>query len=274
MVSLVPRSVQLLEFHDEGEGIRHFSFALQSLRSGDQAVMPGQFFMLTVPGAGEAPFSYVRPPDWQGRFSALIRREGTVSAALFAQEPGSRLGYRGAFGTGWPELSGARRVLVVAGGSGLAALAGLIEALLRAGHQAALTLVYGARSPGHQVLSRERARWREALELIETLERREDGRVGCNPLEPLRSRLASQVPDAVLCCGPEPLMRSVAELCLAHGVPPTGIWLSIGRRLDCGMGHCGRCHVGRGSVCQEGPVYRYDRYLDRIAEEQDARRPC
>ncbi|MFD1690922.1 hypothetical protein ACFSHR_03240 [Azotobacter chroococcum] len=40
------------------------------------------------------------------------------------------------------------------------------------------------------------------------------------------------------------------------------------------MGRCGRCHVGRSSACQEGPVYRYDRYLDRLAEEQDARRPC
>lgn len=274
MVSLVPRPMQLLEFHDEGEGCRQFSFALQSPRPGDQAVMPGQFFMLTVPGVGEAPFSYVRPPDWQGRFSALIRKEGAMSPALFGLEPGARLGYRGAFGIGWPDLSGVRRVLVVAGGSGLAALAGLIEALIRGGRQDALTLVYGARSPGHQVLARERAQWRGALELIEILERREDGRVGGSPLEPLQAQLAAQLPEAVLCCGPEPMMQSAAELCLAHGMPPTAIWLSIERRLECGMGRCGRCHVGRSSACQEGPVYRYDRYLDRLAEEQDARRPC
>jgi ferredoxin len=70
------------------------------------------------------------------------------------------------------------------------------------------------------------------------------------------------------------MMQSAAELCLAHGMPPTGIWLSIERRLECGMGRCGRCHVGLSSTCQEGPVYRYDRYLDRLAEEKEARRPC
>ncbi|GAB3372879.1 FAD/NAD(P)-binding protein [Azotobacter armeniacus] len=265
MVSLVPRPMQLLEFHDEGEEARHFSFALNSPRPGDQAVMPGQFFMLSVPGVGEVPFSYVRPPDWQGRLSALIRNEGAVSSALFRLAPGARLGYRGPFGTGWPELSGARRVLAVAGGSGLAALAGLIEALIRGGRQDALTLVYGARSPNHQVLARERAQWRGNLQLIETLERREDGRVGCNPLEPLQTLLASQIPETMLCCGPESMMQGIAELCLAHGMPETGIWLSIERRLECGMGRCGHCYVGRSSACLEGPVYRYDRYLDLLA---------
>lgn len=266
MVSLVPRPMQLLEFHDEGEVARHFSFSLSSPRPGDQGVMPGQFFMLTVPGVGEVPFSYVRPPDWQGRFSALIRNEGAVSSALFGLAPGARLGYRGPFGIGWPDLSGARRVLAVAGGSGLAALAGLIEALIRSGRPDALTLVYGARSPNHQVLAQELAHWRGSLELIETFERTADGRVGCNLLEPLRTLLANQLPEAVLCCGPEPMMQGIAELCLAHGMPATGIWLSIERRLDCGMGRCGRCHVGRSSACLEGPVYRYDRYLDLLAE--------
>ncbi|SEI54788.1 NAD(P)H-flavin reductase [Azotobacter beijerinckii] len=274
MVSLVPRRMQLLEFHDEGEIARHFSFALESPRPGDQAVMPGQFFMLTVPGVGEVPFTYLSPPDWQGRFSALIRAEGAVSSALFELKPGARLGYRGPFGTGWPELWSARRVLAVAGGSGLAAMAGLIEALLRGGRQDALTLVYGARSRVHQVLPREREQWRGSLELVETLERAEDGRPGCTPLEPLPALFASLAPEAVLCCGPEPMMRNVAELCLAHNVPVTGIWLSMERRLECGMGRCGHCYVGRSSACQEGPVYRYDRYLDLLAEDEEVHRPC
>ncbi len=267
MVSLVPRRLQLLDFHDEGEMARHFSFALESPRPGDQAVMPGQFFMLTVPDVGEMPFTYVRPPDWRGRFSALIRHEGPVSRALFGLEAGAWLGYRGPFGNGWPELWGARRVLAVAGGSGLAAMAGLIEALLQAGRQDVLTLVYGARSRSHQVLSEGRELWRGSLELIETLEREEDGRPGRMLLEPLPALFARLNPEIVLCCGPEAMMQSVAELALAHHVPATGIWLSMERRLDCGMGRCGHCHVGRRAACQEGPVYRYDRYLDLLAEE-------
>jgi len=265
MVSLVPRSLQLLAFHDDGEVARHFSFALDSPRPGDQAVMPGQFFMLTVPDVGEAPFTYVRPPDWRGGFSALVRREGAVSSALFDLQPGAQLGYRGPYGIGWPDLSSIRRVLLVAGGSGLAAMVGLIEALLRGGHEGGLTLLYGARSPGHQVLPLERESWRGRLELVETLDTTADGQPGCNPLQPLPGLLARLAPEAVLCCGPEPMMQGVAEVCLRHGMPPMSIWLSMERRLECGMGRCGHCHVGRSTACQEGPVYRYDHYLDLLA---------
>ncbi|EKM94791.1 oxidoreductase FAD/NAD(P)-binding:oxidoreductase FAD-binding region, partial [Stutzerimonas degradans] len=101
------------------------------------------------------------------------------------------------------------RLLLVAGGCGLAPLAGLIDAA-----DGELQLIYAARNRAYQVLARERARWRGRLRLVETLDQGDDGLPQGSPLEALAWALdEAQVPTKVLCCGPEPLM-------LAGGAAP------------------------------------------------------
>ena len=68
----------------------------------------------------------------------------------------------------------------------------------------------------------------------------------------------------VFACGPEPMLRAVASLCLARGIPCE---LAMERVMACGMGTCQSCVVPvfdsdrtegwRYSLCcTEGPVYR------------------
>ena len=97
MNSLTPRRMHLLCQYPDGENARHFSFRIARPQPRDFEVIPGQFFMLSVPGYGEAPFSYVSVPDQEGRFDALIRRQGGLTAALFEQPEGAleRLEERG-----------------------------------------------------------------------------------------------------------------------------------------------------------------------------------
>ena len=117
MIDATPRRLWLEHGYVDGEDTRHFTFRLDAPHAGDGAVRPGQFFMLCVPGVGEAPFTYVRPPDPDGRFSALVRRMGRVTDALLACAPGALLGYRGPFGPGWPHD-------LPAGGPGVAGAGG------------------------------------------------------------------------------------------------------------------------------------------------------
>lgn len=265
MISLTPRDLRLLNAYDDGEDARHFTFQLAEARPEDAAVIPGQFFMLVVPGYGEAPFTYVSRPDRRGCFSALIRRTGALTEALFAAQAGAVLGYRGPFGKGWPLFFAGQRVLAVAGGCGLAPLAGFIDEVMAARLPIQLQLVYGARHGAARVLARERARWSEALPIVETLDQAGPGQHRGTPLDCFDALFDPAPPEAVLCCGPEALMEATAEACLARGLAASQIWLSLERRMHCGVGLCGHCYVGDSYACLQGPTYRYDRYRELLA---------
>lgn len=261
MIDSTPRRLHVLEHYADGEGARHFSFRIELPRASDCAAIPGQFFMLALPGFGEAPFTYVSLPDRNGLFTALIRRTGTLTAALFEQAEGAVLGYRGPFGKGWPLFFSAQRVLAVAGGCGLAPLAGVIHEAISHRLPMQLTVLYGARHAAAQILRGERAEWCQRLPLIETLDEAPAGLRQGSPLMHFDELFAATPPDAVLCCGPEPLMLATAEACLQRGLSADKVWLSLERRMHCADGLCGHCYLGPSYVCQDGPTYRYDQFL-------------
>ena len=62
--------------------------------------------------------------------------------------------------------------------------------------------------------------------------------------------------DAVLVCGPEIMMRGVAKIAAAHGLPCE---VSLEKRMGCGRGACLSCSIdtahGRRKVCKDGPVF-------------------
>lgn len=68
-------------------------------------------------------------------------------------------------------------------------------------------------------------------------------------------------PDAVFCCGPEPMMEAVSEITAAEDIP---CWLSLETPMACGFGICFSCvtkvRMDDGSwdyrrTCVEGPVF-------------------
>lgn len=266
MIDSTPRRLLLLAHYADGEDARHFSLRIEQPLAADNNIVPGQFFMLSLPGIGEAPFTYLTPPDAEGRFNALVRRTGKLTGALFEQPTGAILGYRGPFGRGWPLFFCSSRILLVAGGCGLAPLAGVIDEAYRHKLPAQLRVVYGARHSEAQVLGRERARWRQQLPFIETLDHARPGQRQGTPLAHFDEVFAEQAPDALLCCGPEPLMLASAEACLQRGLSANKIWISLERRMHCADGLCGHCYLGTSYVCQEGPTYRYDRYLALLGD--------
>ncbi|SDS27793.1 iron-sulfur cluster-binding protein [Pseudomonas oryzae] len=265
MLELTPRVLRLVDCYDDGLDSRNLTLRIDQPQAGDRVVIPGQFFMLGIPGQGEAPFTYVSPPNGAGEFTALVRRTGKLTARLFELQPGALLGYRGPYGKGWPLFLGSRRVLVVAGGCGLAPLAGLIEEALRHPASPHLRVLYGARSAEAQVLGRERVRWRQALPLIETLDQGGPAELRGSPLAQLDRLFAEELPQAVLCCGPEAFMHAIAQGCLARGVTADSLWLSVERRMHCAVGLCGHCYIADSYACVDGPTYRYDNYLELLA---------
>ncbi|MCW5829211.1 MAG: FAD/NAD(P)-binding protein [Deltaproteobacteria bacterium] len=256
---MTPAPVRIASVYDDGEDTRHFT--LEPVHQGAAVTAePGQFFMLAVPGSGEAPFTYVRLPDTHGRFDMVVRRTGKLTHALFDRKQGDILGYRGPFGHGWPlnELQG-RRVMVISGGCGLAPLAAVIDWLIEG--RTTTALIYGARNPAAQVLARERALWAPKLPILETFDQTAPGvqRTG-TPLTALGAateRLGG-APEIVLTCGPEAMMEAVARHFVDSGLPADRIWLSMERRMHCGVGLCGHCYIAHTYACRQGPTYRWD----------------
>ncbi|MFC1684839.1 FAD/NAD(P)-binding protein [Pseudomonadota bacterium] len=258
---LIPQPIRIAELYEDGEDSRHFTFEPVGDTSIQQA-KPGQFFNLTVPGHGEAAFTYLSLPDSDGRCSALIRKVGDLTSALFERSKGDLLGYRGPFGQGiWPldQLKG-KRVLVLAGGCGLAPLASIIEALL-ADNETQLGLIYGSRDPANQNLERERAAWHKQLPIIEAFDLPAAGTkyIGTplNHIDAILAQLGGE-PEAVLTCGPEVMMNAAADLFIKRGLSGDNIWLALERRMHCGVGLCGHCYLGSSYVCVDGPVYSWN----------------
>jgi dihydroorotate dehydrogenase electron transfer subunit len=62
--------------------------------------------------------------------------------------------------------------------------------------------------------------------------------------------------DMVLCCGPEVMMKKVAEKCREASVP---VYVSMEKYMACGLGACLVCTCktiyGNKRTCVEGPVF-------------------
>ena len=257
---LTPVPLTIVDRYADGEGALHFTFALPA---GNEvpAVAPGQFFMLSLPGQGEAAFTYVTMPDSKGRFDALIRNVGSLTGALFEQSAQAHpplLGHRGPYGRPFP-LQDLRdgRVLVIAGGCGLAPLCAIIDHLAAA-RGARVALIYGARNERTQVLSAERARFAQRLPVFETFDHPDDPshRRGF-PLTCLQDAFGALggEPDVALICGPQVMMTACATAMVDQGLVRERILLLLERRMHCAVGHCGHCFVGPTYVCKQGPTY-------------------
>lgn len=263
MISLTPNAVKLVEYFDDGEETRRYQFRLLDPCTMTQAD-PGQFFMLTVPGSGSAAFTFTSSPDQRGQFSVLIRRTGSLTRALFECDSGSILGARGPFGKGWPiDKLKDQRVLIIAGGCGLAPLVSLTDYLLETKHCEQLVLLYGAATEKKQMLNSQRAHWQQTMPVYNVVEDINYNGLTGTPLDALPEALSefTKKPTVVLLCGPEIMMQVLATEFTQRGLSPSSIFLSIERRMHCATGLCGHCYLQQQYVCQNGPTYRWDEFL-------------
>ncbi len=264
MLQLVPITLRIKQIYDDGSHAKHFTFEPVTDVI-EQHVELGQFFMLSVPGAGLAPFTYTSLPDHSGCFNALVRKVGKLTDALLSMKEGDLVGYNGPFGNPWPVSQLQKgEVLIVAGGCGLAPLAATIDYLIAQGKGQQVSLIYGAHDVESQVLRRERNDWQSKINLFETLSITDKpdhhGRTTAHIEHVIQQR--SDLPNVVLTCGPEAMMQSTAQVCNDMGIQNNSIWLSMERRMRCAVGLCGHCYFADSYVCKQGPTYRYDEYLE------------
>lgn len=225
---------------------------------------PGQFMMLSLCGIGEAALSISNIPT-DGHLQTTIRAVGNVTNKIAELKKGDSLGMRGPYGTGWPikETYG-KNILLVAGGMGLAPLRGVIQhiATHRKNYEK-LEIIYGSRTPNDMIFTHQFQKWHqiEKSRLDLTVDEcphkiQWGGKIGlvtcCFP--EMKTKPQKSV---ALVCGPEIMMRFVAKCLETIGFKENQIFLSLERRMKCGIGKCGHCQIGPNYVCKDGPVFPY-----------------
>jgi len=235
----------------------------------DLGHMPGQFVEVSVTGVGEAPISISSSPTRKGVFEMVIRRVGNVTQALHKKKAGDKVGIRGPFGTTFPvdtNLKG-KHIIFIGGGIGMVPLRSAIQYVLdKRKDYGKVVILSGTRTPQDRLFTAEMAEWgkMENVVLLETADQPAPdwkGHVGViTTLFPM-VKLGGG-PWAAVVCGP-PIMYKFVIRELRHlQVPNQNIFISLERRMKCGVGKCGHCQINGLYVCQDGPVFRYKDLFD------------
>jgi len=205
-------------------------------------VLPGQFFMIWIPGVDEIPMSVsATTNDVKG---ITFRKIGDATNALYHLKPGSKIGVRGPYGNGFT-LTG-KHLLFVGGGTGIAMLAPAVEQARK--RKLKSTVIIGVKTK-NELFFEDRLRRFGATVLVST----DDGSKGHKGFasDLAKDVLKKEKIDAVFTCGPEPMMKTLLSYCKT--IP---FQASLERYMKCSIGICGQCCVGKGlRVCLDGPIF-------------------
>jgi NAD(P)H-flavin reductase len=231
------------------------------LTTNDAALLsarPGQFVMVAMPAFAIPPISISRiRPDG---LELTIRAAGPATSTLARLGPGAELGLRGPLGRAWPiEDAFERDVAIIAGGIGLAPLRGLLDQVLAQADRFRSIRVYlGARTPRDRLFVSEieelTARGVDVRLTVDRAGPEWLGRVGIIT-ELFRGAKPTGANVTAFVCGPERMMTAVVDRLTDLAVPREHIWLTLERRMECGVGLCGHCQLGSRFVCKDGPVF-------------------
>ena len=225
--------------------------------------LPGQFVMVELPGFGEIPISVSSSASREAHLGLCVRKVGKVTNMLHKAKVGAKVGVRGPFGTHFPmEQMGGHNVLLIAGGLGLAPLRAPIywinEHRLDYKH---VSILYGAREPKQILFDYQFETWAKIFgydihTIVDEADETWTGKVGL--ITDLFKDITIDPHNTfAIVCGPPVMFKFVCAHLNEIGIPMNRMFVSLERRMHCGMGKCCRCMVGSTFTCVDGPVFDY-----------------
>jgi sulfhydrogenase subunit gamma (sulfur reductase) len=239
---------------------------------------PGQFIKLGVMGVGEAPISICTAQTEKPGLELCIRNAGRVTNAVHNLKAGNTVWVRGPYGNGFPmeELTG-KDLLLVAGGLGVAPIRGVLQYAIQNREQfGTISLLYGVRCYDLMLYREEmldyfrngdRINLKTYLsyedkedEVCYGLECERDDRCTNGMVTKLFSMIDKPDSNTVSIIGGPPIMyKFVIKELEQLNFAPESVYMTLERRMRCGVGQCGHCIVGTGKsikyVCKDGPVF-------------------
>jgi NAD(P)H-flavin reductase len=225
--------------------------------------LPGQFVMVELPAYGEVPVSISGSYSNKGFIELCIRKAGVVTNVLHKTQRGAKVGIRGPFGTHFPlEKMEGHHVLLIAGGLGLAPLrAPIFYVTENRSEFKQVHILYGTRDPSQLLFDYQYEQWRriDGVNLHLIVEHPDENwkdEVGL--ITKLISKLDVPMDETyAIVCGPPVMFKFVCAELGKRGLPMRRMFVSLERRMHCGMGKCCRCNIGSTYTCLDGPVFDY-----------------
>jgi len=235
--------------------------------------LAGQFIEFTVPGVGEAPFTPSSSPFCKEYVDVTVMKTGRVTEKIHQLKPKDIVGIRGPYGKPYPlqDFKG-KEILLVGGGVGLAPLRALFLALIETiKDYKRIIFCCGAKTPQDYIYKNLiLGEWQGfcdkfPLSFRITVDKKDDkwkymeGVVTCT-LDNLDIDIKNSVS---VVCGPPIMMKFTTLKLLEIGYKENQIYLSMERKMYCGVGHCRHCLIGELFVCKDGPVFTYEQIKDK-----------
>ncbi|SEM35180.1 dihydroorotate oxidase B, electron transfer subunit [Syntrophus gentianae] len=230
--------------------------------------LPGQFVMIRVtqlqtPLLARPMSIYAFEQSGEHAFLEIFYRvAGEGTKLLSCLKAGQEITLLGPLGKGFSQNTGARRVILIAGGIGISPLTFLASSLIeiREPHSLEMTVYLGAQHQGVLAGLDRLSAFCSDIRICT-----DDGSAGYpgRVTDLFERELADYSPEDafVYACGPHAMMRRLAELLEENPLP---CQVSVEERMACGLGACLGCAVPIKTsdgistfrrVCKDGPVF-------------------
>jgi len=230
------------------------------------AAQPGQFITVRC-----GDFTLRRPLSVHQvssrEIALLFKVTGKGTLWLSQRQTGEKIDILGPLGRGFSIEPGARKLLLVAGGIGIAPLVLLMQ---YASSQHQITLIHGASTaaqlyPFSLGKSGKRGKLSSIPKGVQFIPVTEDGSMG------QKGRATDILPDfldwadQVYACGPVDMYKAMAEMsrqAKQSNLKLKKCQVSLEVRMGCGFGACYSCTIntkkGLKQVCRDGPVFELE----------------
>ncbi len=217
--------------------------------------LPGQFVMVEINPLHDPllnrPLGIAAVDEADGILTMVYRVVGRGTSLLTDKRPGEDLNIIGPLGNGFN--MNAKRPLLIGGGMGLAPLLYVAQKF----SPTPVEVIAGGRTKDEMF-------WADLFASVcdQVHVSTDDGTLGtpgtCVAL--LSPVSAGKNFDAILACGPEPMLKAVAQCAQELNIP---CQVSLEKHMACGFGACLTCTCestdGRHlQVCKQGPVFNAD----------------
>lgn len=227
----------------------------------------GQFAMVGIPGAGECALDICSPAEKSTKYLQFtVKQVGFLTEKLVDSKVGDILTFRGPFGNGWPNLKKIAKpnILLIAGGSGVAPIRGVVEHILATKHQKEnmVKVLCGSNEVDYLMFQDEMPNWiNSSIKLGVAIDRLNKAisiantKVTKGFVTNLLNADDIDKDSTVFMVGPPAMYKPVIKKLQELGFADEDIFYSLERRMHCGVGVCQHCAVNDVYVCKDGPVF-------------------
>ncbi|MBS7613047.1 hypothetical protein KEJ48_02195 [Candidatus Bathyarchaeota archaeon] len=130
-------------------------------------------------------------------------------------------------------------------------------------HSTLVEILYGARTPQDLMFKYEHDIWARVpdgclLLTVDSIPTSVEWKYNLGVVTTLFGKTLIKPENSLaLICGPEIMMHFAVRGLLSMGFKSDQIYLSMERRMKCGIGKCGHCQIGSKYVCKDGPVFTH-----------------